>query len=391
MASAPADADIRERRILALTSVAHFFTHLCMIVYPTLVVAQARDWHVPVSDLWLAMIPGYVLYGLGAIPAGLWADRRHTHVPLIVGLIGMGAGAAACSAAGSVGSMAAGLGLMGLFASLYHPAGLGLITRGVRRSQRALGINGAVGSFALAVGPAAAEGLEVAVGWRGAFVAIAALATLSGLAFAAYPIRVAPLPPAAARPTDGSARLLSVPFLVLCVAMMFNGLAYRGNTTVLPTLFEARVGFIGHGVATSLTYSIGVLMNWAGGHLSERYPPRRVFLALHSLSLVPLALTAFASGLPLLLLAGVYLGCALGMQPAENGLVARLAPPARTGVAYGIKFTLSFGVGALAVPLARWARDALGWEGVQLLSAAFVAVVVVAALWLQRAPAPPRP
>ena len=53
----------------------------------------------------------------------------------------------------------------------------------------------------------------------------------------------------------------------------------------------------------------------------------------------------------------------LGMQPLENTLVARLTPPNFLSSAYGMKFILTFGVGALAVKMveyvdARWGMDA---------------------------------
>ena len=355
-----------------------------MLVYPTIAVVQAHAWGVDVADLLALTLPGFALYGLSAIPFGQWADRRGGWLPMTVGVLGMAVGAVICAAAVERWHIAAGLGVIGLFGGAYHPAGLGMITQGVRRSSWALGLNGAFGSGAVALAPGAAELLSVTLGWRGAFIVLAALALVVGLISLTMPVRL-PARKASSSPQPGGGNPLLAPtFLVLCVAMMLGGLAYRGATVVLPTLFEERVSFVGHGVATSMTYSLAVVMNYAGGHLSERFGAPRIYLLFHAISLPPLILTAWASGLPLILLAGLYAGCALGTQPAENSLVARLTPDNWRGKAYGVKFTLTFGVGSLAVPVVAWTLKHHGTEVVQLLLAATVALLLVVLLVLRR-------
>jgi FSR family fosmidomycin resistance protein-like MFS transporter len=53
----------------------------------------------------------------------------------------------------------------------------------------------------------------------------------------------------------------------------------------------------------------------------------------------------------LVLVATVYFFFLLGMQPIENTLVAKFTPKRFHHSAYGTKFVLTFGVGALAVKL----------------------------------------
>ena len=60
-------------------------------------------------------------------------------------------------------------------------------------------------------------------------------------------------------------------------------------------------------------------------------------------------------GLPLVGSAAAFVFFSLGMQPIENSLFARYAPPHRRATVYGLKFVCTFGVGSLAVWLVRWA------------------------------------
>lgn len=355
-----------------------------MLTYPTIAVVQARQWGVPIADLLVLATPGFVMYGIASLPMGVMADRLGGWLVLTIGVFGMAVGTVICGLADSRWQIGLGLGLVGLFASTYHPAGLGLISRGCSRPAWALGVNGAFGSGAVALAPGLAEVLAEGFGWRGAFLGLAVPALITGVAFLIWPIRVPPSPPRTTTGTTPPAEgrsLLSGRFLLLGVGMTLAGLAYRGNSVIFPTLFEERVSFMGPGLATTVTYSLAAVMNLIGGHLAERAGNPKIYLIFHALSLPPLLAMAWLSELPLLLVGALYAGCALGMQPAENGLVAELSPPSRRSLAYGIKFTLTFGVGALAVPLVAAVLDRSGTAAVMVtLSGFVVALVIVAAL-----------
>jgi predicted MFS family arabinose efflux permease len=143
-------------------------------------------------------------------------------------------------------------------------------------------------------------------------------------------------------------------------------------------------------MATSCTYALAIVMNYVGGRLSETFDAPRIYLAFHVLSLPALFATASLSGIPLVLLAAIYAGCALGTQPAENSLVAQLSPARSRSTAFGVKFTLAFGVGALAVPLVSHQLQTADLHTVMLTLAGFTTALVITvsllSTWLLRAP-----
>ena len=85
-----------------------------------------------------------------------------------------------------------------------------------------------------------------------------------------------------------------------------------------------------------------------------------------------------------LLTINLYVFFSQGMQPLENTLVARLSSDRFRSTAYGIKFTLSFGVGALAVLGVATVERVATLQTVFLVAAGFVVAIVVCAtsLWL---------
>lgn len=394
------DFSTNERNVLLLTGVAHFATHFFELMYPTLAVSVALELKLPLPQVLGWSFLGYLLFGLGALPAGLLADRVGARPILLVGLAGMGVSALAAAEADPGRSLALCLGSLGLFASFSHPAGLGLISHTVAARGRALGINGICGNLGIALAPLLTATLVGRFGTRHAFHAagLAMCAVVAALSF----IRVeeghrqssSPPPlPDAAPPGSRSAWL---PFALLCVAAMLGGISYRGNTLVQPAYFAERVSALSFGAVTTLVYSVGIVGQYAGGLLADRYDLRRLYLGFHAASLPLLLLMSHLFGHPLVGTAALFVFFSLGMQPIENSLFAHFSPPRWRATGYGVKFVLTFGVGALAVQLVQRVRMGgdlsvvfLYLGGVVALLVATCALLVVASAgWdLRGAPA----
>ena len=78
----------------------------------------------------------------------------------------------------------------------------------------------------------------------------------------------------------------------------------------------------------------------------------------------------------------IYFFFLLGMQPVENTLLANMTPKKFHSTAFGAKFILTFGVGALAVRMVGEIEKSYGIEPVFLALAGFSAALVVAVLVL---------
>jgi MFS transporter, FSR family, fosmidomycin resistance protein len=376
-----------EKRILGVTGVAHFATHFFEQMYPTAAVAIALELDRPIGEVLGWSFLSYLLFGLGALPAGFLADRWEARRMLQLCILGLGVSSIAVAASPAGTGLVLSLGALGLFASIYHPAGMSLLASGVRARGRALGVNGIYGNVGIALAPAATAGMIAVVGWRGAYAALGAAILVVGLLSLTTridePDRHAEIP--STRGANGvDHRVL---FGVLCGCMILGGLAYRGTTLAAPAVFAERLSATKFGIAVSLVYLIGTVSQYVGGRLADRHDLGKLYLAFHLASLPALALMISATGLPLFAATSFYVFFALGMQPIENSLVAKLTPPAWRSTSYGIKFVLAFGIGAFAAPLVSRVEAAAGWSGVYLALTLAVAAIVVGAstlVWLAR-------
>jgi MFS family permease len=381
------------RNVLVLTGIGHFSTHFFELMFPTLAVTLAMQTQLPLDEVLGWSFLGYLLFGLGSLPAGLLADRIGSRPLLLAALFGLGVASLAASEASNGRVLSLCLALMGLCASIYHPVGMSLIARTIDARGRALGVNGVFGSAAIALTPIVTATLCNHLGWQSTFRAVGYVMCAVAVASAFLPIderrgggdratdatRLAP--PANDPWTAGSAR---AGLALLLVAATLAGISYRGNTLVQPAYFAMHVHEIGFGAATSLVYVLGIAGQYIGGRLADRHDLRRLYLAFHALSLPALLLMTVCAGLPLIGTAALFTFFSLGMQPIENSLFAQLTPARWRATAYGIKFALVFSVGSLAVWLVSWADAAGGLRLVLLYLAGVVLCIVAAAAALLR-------
>lgn len=121
--------DGQDRRVVGLTMVAHAAFHAYELAIPVFVVAWLDAFGISTATLGLVVGAGYALIGLGAVPGGLLSDRYGSTRLLVVSVGGMGAGFLLVGVAPSLLTLAVALVCWGGAASIYHPAGLSLLSR----------------------------------------------------------------------------------------------------------------------------------------------------------------------------------------------------------------------------------------------------------------------
>jgi len=394
-----------ERKIILFTCVAHFFTHFYEMIFPALAIPLMISLKMDLAEVLKLSFLMYLLYGLTALPWGMVADRFNNRSTLIIFFAGTSLGAILTALSGTPVSMMLSLAVIGSFASIYHPAGMGLISLGIRNRGMALGINGVAGNLGLISAPFATGLLNWLVGWEATYLIIGAMGIIWGIILFTVDIDETPvhadLEEDASGPRNGNNNSMKY-FLILCVAMTLAGLVYRGNSVVLPAYLELKASFLWNllrgtdlpnltgaktvaaTLLTSLIYMVGILGQILGGRFADRYDLRWMYLAFHAFSLPFVILMGLVSQELLVISAGIYIFFSLGMQPIENSLVARYTPSRWRSTGYGIKFILVFGIGSLAVYLVGWIKEAWSLGAVYLFAGGLIALLLLSIALLIR-------
>src|ERR1700751_2612788 len=166
---------------LIFSSVGHFFAHLLMLLYPTVVLVLEGRWGMSYGDLLSLSLGGFVLFGLGALPAGWLGAPGGAEGMMVIFFVGTGGSAIATGLTDRPVTLALGLAAIGLFGSIYHPVGTAWLVRNARNRGRALGVNGIAGSIGLGAAAFVAGALAQIIGWRAAFIIPGALCLITGL------------------------------------------------------------------------------------------------------------------------------------------------------------------------------------------------------------------
>ena len=177
----------RDRLHFLFLNVGHFLDHLFMLVFATVAALRlTEEWGMSYAALIPYATPGFVAFGIGAIPAGWIADKWSREGMMVIFFIGIGASSIATALAGSPVEIALGLLAIGLFAAIYHPVGLAMVVHGRQKTGVPLAINGVFGNLGVAVAALLTGWLIDTAGWRSAFVLPGAVSIGLGFAYAAF-------------------------------------------------------------------------------------------------------------------------------------------------------------------------------------------------------------
>jgi MFS family permease len=401
--------DPAERRIVAFTAGSHGLVHTYELSIPILLTVWIAEFSTTAAALGLVSTVGYGLFGVGALPGGIVVDRFGSKPVILACLAGMAGSFLLVSVAPNLLALALAVGVWGVTASVYHPAGLSLLSKSVDQRGTALGYHGIGGNLGIALGPLATALLLLAFDWR----IVAAALTLPAVVVAAYGVTVdvdAALPdPAAAdgggrdgggsrdesgsrdvdgeRGTAGSGGakgaaslstiaddtrvLLAGGFLIVFAFVTFSGLYYRTFLTFLPDLLGDVLGGLidvqlidpespyaeEFDVARYLYVAIltvGVFGQYLGGRIADRMPPERGLIVLMSiLAALALLFVPASGGTATFLAVSLALGVALfTVQPLSQATVAAYSPSEARGISFGYTYLGIFGVGSLGAALA---------------------------------------
>jgi MFS family permease len=432
--------DANDRAITALVMLAHAAVHTYEMAVPIFILAWLAEFDqlalgvatLPVTKATIGLVVtvSYGLFGVGALPGGILVDRVGSRRLIAVCLAGMGGSYLLLGLAPSMLVVAAALVLWGVSASVYHPAGLSLISKGVSERGTGLAYHGIAGNLGIGLGPLTAAILLLFVEWRTVALVLGAPALLA----AVYALRADFDETAAVEPVaDGgssskadagvdslaeflgqSKRLFAGTFALVFVVVMCSGLYYRGILTFMPELVSGLPGFdpvpVGSLLPESLRsvlgvpaeggqtlqpatyfYSglllIGVLGQYAGGKLTDRLPVEYGIAGAFGALVVLALLFVPVSGMgvaPLLVL-GAVLGVALFVvQPLYQATVAEYTPAGTRGLSYGFTYLGVFGVGALGGGIAGTILQYGSAAALFLTLAGFAAVASLMGLVLAR-------
>jgi MFS family permease len=381
-------------RTLTLISTAHWVSHYYLLVLPMLFPFLKQQLGVGYIELGFALTVFAVVSGLTQAPLGYIVDHFGARKILLLGLVIHGGAFILLAAHLTYAWLIASAVLAGIANSVYHPADYAILSEHMdnARMGRAYSIHTFAGFLGGAVAPAIVAALVTTVGGTGALVVSGAMGILIALLLITMGV-----PDAGARHRqDGTARpakvsVLTPALIMLTIFFMLLGLSSAGinNFGVValmngygesfPTANIALTAFLG-------SSAVGVLF---GGYLADRTRRHgQVAAGCFIIEAVVVILIATLKLPPVLLIAAMTAAGFLGgvIAPSRDMLVRSAAPAGAAGRAFGLVSTGFNFSGILSPLLFGWIMDQGMPRWVFGISAAFMIITVLLALWTDRNP-----
>ena len=393
----------RDRAHFLLLNLGHFLDHLFTLVFATIAaLALTREWGLGYGDLLAYATPGFLAFGLFSLPAGWLADKWSRDGMMSVFFIGAGLCSILTSLAATPLQVGIGLFAIGMFAAIYHPVGLAIVTGKWRDTGMRIAVNGVFGNLGVASAALITGYFIDHGGWRMAFVVPGIVSIALGVVHTAmrWPEIVAPH---AARATAGMAPPPSAALratIVRVSAIVFattalSGIIFQSTTFALPKIFDERlqglaasIAGVGHsgdiasviGGFAFIVFAVASAAQLAVGKFLDRYGPRPVFMTVAVIQIVFFALMPGLRDTAALAAALGFMLGAFGQIPINDFMIGKMASGAFRARIYGVRYVVSFSVLAAALPLISFVHTHHGFDALfHVLTGVAVATLGVAA------------
>ncbi len=369
-----------------MLNIGHGIDHMFLLIFATAVATIAADFDSNWADLMPYSAGAFLMFGLGALPAGRLGDLWGRRNMMLIFFFGMGASALLVASTQNSWQLAAALLVMGAFASIYHPVGIPMLVQNVHNPGEVIGINGLAGNLGIAVAAILTGFLIKWAGWRAAFVVPGLLAFACGVIFALQCPRetVAPAKRSGKATVALSSRTLARVFFVMTAAAATSSILFNfttsGNAQLLAESFRGVIEDPALlGALLALIYAVASLAQLVVGKLIDRvaFKPLQLWLSVAQIPFLIIAAYAEAWGMFAALLGVMIL--VFGSIPFTDAMIVRYVDDRLRSRVAGMRLTVAFGISSLAV----WALGPLvkgigfsallwGMAGIAALKAAIV-------------------
>lgn len=351
----------------------HFLCHFIMGIFPALVIPLTDALKLSVADVLALSFLQFLFFGVTSVAWGALGDRVGG-VPLLkVMFAGCSLSTIACAwFLGSSSHLYYALGSVGIFTGIYHPIGMGLISRSAPKLNLAMGYVAAFGGLGMALAPFITGVICWTMGPGYPFI-FAAILSATGLILCRGLQDQGEHPTVASKHSPNGIKYM--PLITLLVSMVLAGMVATGSTVVFPAFLELGakdfqsyfLGIFPHLPSNAFFMSIvsviqliGVVGQLSGGIIGQKYGPKISYVTCHAVCMFLSFLMSAVSGYQLIMLSSVYFFFLLGNQSMENAILAGTVPKRFQHSIFGLKYILYFGVGSFSVKFMSWVQSTYG-------------------------------
>ena len=338
-------------------NISHFLDHFIMLIFAKAAYDAGRHFGMSYDEIIIYGVAGFILFGAVAPLAASLADRFSRSLLLVIYHFGIGLAAILAGFAQTVWQLSAAIGLIGVFASIYHPVGIAMLIKSNRRIGFRLGINGVFGNMGVAAAPLIAGILLTMGDWRLCFILPGIFCLIYGFAFIIALEEEYQLPtPKKQVKKSGFSPNWKLALAAVFLSTASGGFVFSAMTFVVPRYFEISMVSISSSVAitgllASLVYACASFTQIAVGWIIDRVEPKWVLFGIGIGQIFFIFLTSQFTDYALFFAMLIAMSFVFGQIPITDTILSRYVPDEWRAKALSLKFMLNLVVGAAVLPI----------------------------------------
>ena len=372
-----------------------------MLVFATVAaLSLSQEWGMSYAELIPYATPGFVAFGVCAVPAGWLADKWSREGMMVVFYMGIGLSSIFTALSETPLQIGIGLFAIGLSAAIYHPVGLALVVQGRENTGVPIAVNGVFGNMGVACAALITGLLIDHAGWRSAFVWPGIVSIATGILYGGFLYagrdestdqthhRVT------AKKTEDipamTRRVLGRVFVIIFISTVVGGLVFQSTTFALPKVFDERLAELAVsatlvGWYAFVVFAFAALGQLVVGYLVDHYSLRSVFALVAGLQAIFFAVMPGLTGWSAVVVSFAFMLVVFGQIPINDVLISRMTRSEWRSRVYAFRYIVAFTVMASSVPLIAWIHARWGFDSLFTMLSAAAACTFISVLMLPRA------
>tara|TARA_B100000989_G_C19512706_1_gene459954 strand:+ start:605 stop:1801 length:1197 start_codon:yes stop_codon:yes gene_type:complete len=340
-------------------NIGHLLDHFMMLIFAKAAYDSGRSFGLQYDEMILFGTLGMILFGATAPLAGLLSDK-YGRIPLmIIYHFGIGFSAIIASMSSSPIQLAISLGLIGLFASIYHPVGIAMLLQRSGLVGLRLGINGVWGNMGIAIAPVVTGVILYYGDWRLTFLIPGIVCVLFGILFF---LNITQHENNDQNKSDkGNKQIGFTPrwqqaLFALALSTASGGFLFGAMSFLLPRYFEINMISLSTNVAITgilagVVFACASFAQMAVGWLIDRISPRLVLFWIALGQVIFIYLASQFENLSLFFLSIAAMCFVFGQIPITDTILVRYVPDNWRSRVLSAKFLLNLCIGASVLPI----------------------------------------
>ncbi|MBC8410256.1 MAG: MFS transporter [Rhodobacteraceae bacterium] len=339
-------------------NISHFIDHFIMLIFAKAAYDAGREFGLGYEEIIVFGVLGFILFGAAAPIASILANKYSRSVMMVIFHFGIGISAIICSFASTPWELSIGLGLIGVFAAIFHPVGIAMLLKNSKKLGYRLGINGVFGNMGVAAAPLITGFLLLISDWKLSFILPGIACILYGVIFL---LALRDEPKAVQTEKTNERDDVFAPqwrraLLALALTTTSGGFIFGAMTFIIPRYFELQLTGITSSVAitgliASMVYAIAGFTQIGAGLLIDRFPAKPILFVIGVGQVIFIFLASTVSDLQLFFVTLVATSFVFGQIPIIDTIMSRYIPDKARGNVLSVKFALNLGAGASVLPI----------------------------------------